>query len=96
MKLLSKLWRSLVDWIANTLDFFELLIESFAKYKVGRFILGSLLGIIPVLVYWSYAVFFQVNIPLVQGIAGSLILMLAFGVAAVYGKLERLFDSLNL
>ena len=67
-----------------------------AKYKAGRFILGSIFSIVPIIVYWGYAVFFQVDISLLKGIIGSLILMLAFGIAAVYGKLDQLIDGFNL
>ena len=96
MQLQSNLWRSLIHVIANILDVLASITESIAKKWIGRFLLGSILGILPSLVYWGYAIFFHVKIPLIQGIIGSLILMLAFGTAAIYGKLDQLFDALNL
>ena len=90
------LGRSLFDLIANFIDFCQTTIESLAKHKVGRFILGSIFSTIPISVYWGYAVFFQVDISLLKGIIGSLILMSAFGIAAVYGKLDQLIDGFNL
>lgn len=100
MQLLSNLWR--LDFVqaarslTDAIDNFVYFLESLAKQKFWRFILGSIIGIVPALIYWGYAIFFHINIPLTQAIIGSLILMLAFGIAAVYGKLERLFESLML
>ena len=92
MKVISNLRRLL----ANFIGFLEISTKSLAKHKAGRFILGSIFSTIPIFVYWSYAVFFQVDISLLKGIIGSLILMLAFGIAAVYGKLDQLIDGFNL
>ena len=92
MKIILKLWRSLT----NLIDLLETSSKSLTKHKTGRFILGSIFSIIPISVYWGYAVFFQVDISLLKGITGSLILMLAFGLAAVYGKLDQLIDGFDL
>ena len=96
MKIILKLWRSLLYLIANFVDILETTSKSLAKHKAGRFILGSIFSIVPISVYWGYAVFFQVDISLLKGITGSLILMLAFGVAAVYGKLDQLIEGFDL
>ena len=96
MQVILKLWGLLMNLIANIVNYLELLSESLAKYKCGRFFLGSIFGLISVTVYWGYSTFFRVDISLIQGITGSLILMLAFGLAAVYGKLGQLIDGFNL
>ena len=96
MKVISELRRSLLALIASFVDFLEISIELLAEHKAGRFILGSVFSFIPISVYWGYAVFFQVDVSLLKGIIGSLILMVAFGVAAVYGKLDQLLNGFDL
>ena len=93
MKLVISLWLSLLNSLGNFFDFLE---SSVTKKSFWRFVFGCIAGIFPALIYWGYAIFFAVNIPLTQGIIGSLILMFSFGIAAVYGNFGKLFEGLNL
>ena len=88
MKFITDLWRSLsnlladiADFLGSTIDFCSQSIKSHAQSKFRRFILGSLLGAIVALIYWSYDIYFHVSIPISQGIIGSLILVISFGIA---------------
>ncbi len=92
MNLITNSWRSLLDLLDNFSDF----LESLSKEALGRFILGCIAAIVPVLVYWGYALFFGAPIPLIQGIIGSLILMFSFGIVAVYGDFSKFLEDLNL
>ena len=89
---MTNLWRSLLNLLAPCSDF----LESLTKKAVGRFILGCIAAIVPVFVYWRYALFFGVAIPLIQGIIGSLILIVSFGIAAAYGNFNKFLEDLNL
>ena len=91
MRLLSNLWRSIADFI----DFLESRIKIHNQKRFGRFILGSIIGIFPIAIYWGYAAFFGVDIQLNRGIIGSLIFMLAFGIAGIYGKLDKFIDGMS-
>lgn len=95
MELFSSSWRSLANSIDNLMDFLESRLNILNQKRFGRFILGCIMGIFPVLVYWGYAVFFRVDIPPSQGIIGSLIFILAFGIADIYGTLNRLLDGMS-
>ena len=95
MESLFGLWRSLTNSVSKPLNSLESLLKILNQTKFGRFILGIIIGVFPVIIYWGYAVFFKVNIPLNQGIIGSLVIMVAFGIIGAYGKLEKLLDGMS-
>lgn len=78
------------------LDNFYNSCESFAKRAFGRFALGGIVGFFLAVVYWTYSIYFDVNIPVFKGIIGSLILILFCSAIAVYGNLEKLLEDLKL
>ena len=84
-----------MDSIANLMDFLESRLKILNQKRFGRFILGCIIGLLPVFVYWEYAVFFPVDIPPSQEIIGSLIFILAFGIAGIYGKLNQLIEGMS-
>ncbi len=92
MNWLYQQWRSLLDSLTG---FFSLL-ELFAQGKIGRFILGSIGGMFFAAILWAYTIFFYVNISFLQGIIGSLLIMLVFGTVAAYGDLDRFLESFDL
>jgi uncharacterized MnhB-related membrane protein len=96
MNWLHSKWRSLWNLVASFYDLLYELLESFARYKIGKFVLGGIVGVLLVLIYWGYACFFYINIPLTQAIVGSLILILFCAITAVYGDLARLIENLWL
>lgn len=69
-------------------------LKSLTKVAWGRFILGGFLGMFFVLCYWGGSLYCHVQINYLQGIIGSLILVLIFGFAGAYGKLDQLIDGL--
>lgn len=95
MELFSSSWRSLANSIDKLIDFLASRLQILHQKKWGRFLVGSFIGTFLVAIYWSYAVFFQVDIPLPQAIIGSLLCMVVFGVVGIYGKLEKLLDNLS-
>lgn len=96
MDSIFSLLRSLRDSVANVVDYLEQSSESLAERKFGRFILGSLFALIPISIYWGSAAYFRVDISLTRGFIGSLLLMLVFGVAAIYRQLGNLIEGIDL
>lgn len=107
MKLLSgNYWRSRTNQLTVKLLYFGLwqakaerlenFFQSMIKAKWGRFSLGSLVGVSIAALYWSYSVYFQIQIPLGLGIFGSSILTICCGVAAINKNLDRFIEDLLL
>jgi len=66
------------------------------KLQFDRFLSGGIVGIFLSVVYWTYSIYFGVDIPVFKGIIGSLILILFGSAVAVYGNLEKLLEDLKL
>ncbi|MBE9047069.1 hypothetical protein IQ255_22165 [Pleurocapsales cyanobacterium LEGE 10410] len=61
---------------------------------VKRFVFGFAIGLFIAIVIWSYSAYYLVSISPAQGIIGSLILSIPFGVLAAVSNLDKLIDSL--
>ncbi len=70
---------------------------SFTAIKMNslkRFIFGFAVGLFVAAIAWSYSVYFQISIALVQGIVGSLLLAISCGIVATIGNLDKLMDNI--
>ena len=63
------------------------------KLSIQRYLLGTLAGLVLIIVFWSYSAYFYVSVPLIQGILGSLVLLISCGAIAMIGSLDELIDS---
>ena len=82
-----------MNWLKRKLESLFKLMELSAYKKVWRLIFGSIGGIFFAGIAWSYTIFFHIDIPLTQGIIGSLLMALTFGLISAYGDLDRFFES---
>lgn len=61
---------------------------------IKRFSLGIAIGLFITAIFWSYSIYFQVSVSLIQGIVGSLVMTVSCGAVAVIGNLDQLMDNL--
>ena len=85
-----------MKFITNRIDKLYELLESFAQYKIGRFILGAFAGMFFAAIYWLYSYFFYVDVAIATGIIGSLILMLFCALVAAFGDFSQFIEDFNL
>ncbi|MBV6627229.1 MAG: hypothetical protein KI793_30535 [Rivularia sp. (in: Bacteria)] len=62
--------------------------------SIKRFSVGLLIGLMISGLSWLCSVYFHVNIPLIQGIIGSLLLSISFGILATFTGIEKILDNL--
>ena len=66
--------------------------ELLATKKVWRFVFGGISGIFFAGILWSFTIFFHTDITLTQGIIGSIVTVLTFGLISAYGDLDRFLN----
>jgi hypothetical protein len=62
--------------------------------SIKRFILGMTIGLFLAAIAWSNSDYFNVAISMVQGIVGSIVLAITFGIISTIGSLDKLIDNL--
>jgi hypothetical protein len=62
--------------------------------SIKRFIFGMISGLLLAAIAWSNSDYFNVAISMVQGIVGSIVLAITFGIIATIGSLDKLMDNL--
>ncbi|NEQ98702.1 MAG: hypothetical protein F6K30_18615 [Cyanothece sp. SIO2G6] len=63
------------------------------KSLAKRFFSGVVVGLLIVLLAWSYSAFFHVSISPVQGLIGALFLTISCGVITAVTNLDTLMDN---
>ncbi|NET61415.1 MAG: hypothetical protein F6K47_36410 [Symploca sp. SIO2E6] len=61
---------------------------------IKRFLAGSAVGLVTILILWSYSAFFHVSISFAQGLIGILFLTISCGIIAAMGNFDKLMDNL--
>ena len=62
--------------------------------NIKTFSIGLLIGLFIAAVSWLCSIYFHVSIPLIQGIIGSLLLSISFGILATVGGIDKLLNNL--
>jgi hypothetical protein len=65
--------------------------------SLKRFCAGAILGLVIIAIYWTTSSYFGIELSLIQGIFGSLLLVLACGLMTLkwgYQTLQTLLDQL--
>ncbi|AFY57247.1 hypothetical protein Riv7116_4836 [Rivularia sp. PCC 7116] len=62
--------------------------------SIKRFAIGILIGLFIAAISWLCSTYFHVNIPLIQGIIGSLLLSISFGILATFSGIDKLLNNL--
>ena len=62
--------------------------------NIKRFTIGLLIGLSIAAVSWLCSIYFNVSISLLQGIIGSLLLSISFGILATFTGIDKLLNNL--
>ena len=62
--------------------------------NIKRFTIGLLIGLFIAGLSWLCSIYFHVNIPLLQGIIGSLLFSISFGILATVSGIDKLLNNL--
>jgi hypothetical protein len=62
--------------------------------SIKRFIFGMAIGLFLAAIAWSNCAYFHVVISVVQGIVGSVVLAITFGIIATVSSLDKFMDNL--
>lgn len=62
--------------------------------NIKKFTIGLLIGLVICVLSWLCSIYFHVSIPLIQGIIGSLLLSISFGVLATFSGIDKLLNNL--
>ncbi|MGB3759966.1 MAG: hypothetical protein WBA07_26930 [Rivularia sp. (in: cyanobacteria)] len=62
--------------------------------NIKKFTIGLLIGLVIAALSWLCSIYFHVSISLLQGIIGSLLLSISFGILATFTGIDKLLDNL--
>ncbi len=62
--------------------------------SIKRFSIGILIGVCIAAISWLCSIYFHVSISLVQGIIGSSLLAISFGILATFSGIDKLLNNL--
>ena len=62
--------------------------------KIKKFSFGLLIGLFISILSWLCSIYFHVDISLIQGIIGSLLLSISFGILATFTGIDKLLNNL--
>ncbi|MGB3641970.1 MAG: hypothetical protein WBA39_30995 [Rivularia sp. (in: cyanobacteria)] len=61
--------------------------------SIKKFSIGLLIGLFIAGISWLCSIYFHVNIPLLQGIIGTFLLSISFGILATVTGIDKLLDN---